>query len=54
VIVLLLTLPSGPLFTAWIPTVAVEGTIVNATDRAGEGDRFDGRLAPWAGVVVSG
>jgi alpha-glucosidase len=31
----------------------LEGEVLLATDRAGEGAAFGGRLGPWAGVVVS-
>jgi alpha-glucosidase len=33
-------------------TIDVEGTTVIATDRSREGERFDGALAPWTGVVL--
>jgi alpha-glucosidase len=32
----------------------VSGTVLIATDRSGEGDRFPGTLAPWRGVVLDG
>jgi alpha-glucosidase len=35
-------------------TVEIEGTTLIATDRAREGERFGGELAPWTGVVLDG
>jgi alpha-glucosidase len=34
--------------------VDARGTVVIATDRAGEGEPFGGELAPWSGVVLDG
>jgi alpha-glucosidase len=33
--------------------VAVEGTVLIATGRAGEGEGFSGRLGPWSAAVIS-
>jgi alpha-glucosidase len=33
--------------------LALEGDVLLATDRSGEGEAFVGRLGPWSGVIVS-
>ena len=35
-------------------TVDVAGTVLIATDRARDGKRFDGELAPWSAAIVDG